>query len=247
MKKNLLLLAALFIFTSTSLVYGDSEMSSAKKENLSVATISTTSGDITILLLNETPIHKANFIRLAESDYYSGMSYHRVIEGFIIQIGDPRTKEANYPRVEHGADGVEPLLTPEIVRNAIHTMGAVSAARNNDDINPERKSSGSHYSIMTGNSTTTEETLEKVSAKSGYKYSKSERERYLKNGGAPRLDGLYVVFGYVIEGMNTVGIIEMAKGNEKNNPFDTYIIKKIKIKEMSRKKFDKKYTYPAWL
>lgn len=218
-----------------------------EEKDMNVATLETSHGDITIVLLNETPLHRDNFIRLVESDYYNGMKYHRVIEGFIIQIGDPKTKDPSYPKENYGGDGEEPLIKAEIVRSAIHTRGAVSTGRQNDDTNPERKSSGSHYSIMTGNDTTTAEKLEKVAQKSGYTYTEEEIEIYLKNGGAPHLDAFYVAFGYVLEGMDTVKIIETAEKNEKDNPIGDYYIKDIKLTKMSKEEIAEKYKNSTWV
>lgn len=248
MKKNHLLLAIICIIGLVALAtYEITRTGSEKEDKINVVTLETSSGNITMFLLNETPLHRDNFLRLAENGYYSGMKYHRVIPGFIIQIGDPKTKEADYPKESYGADGEEPLVPMELYRNAIHTMGAVSTGRQGDDVNPKRESSGSHYSIITGNTTTTAEQLEKLENNAGYKYSEDEIARYLEVGGAPHLDGGYTIFGYVLDGMESVSIIENAEKNEKDNPFDDYIIKDVKVKKMSREEFDEKYQYPVWL
>lgn len=240
MKKHIILLIAIVTFSSISLFAG------AKIEKkMYVAEIETSHGDIVIALLNETPLHRANFIKNSKDKLYNTMKFHRVIKGFVIQTGDPKTKSADFPKSEYGVAGNGVLVKAEIHRNAIHTIGAVGMARENDKLNPNRDSSGSHFYIVTGNNEVTEEDINKAEAKSGYKYSEEERACFIKNGGAPRLDGAYVVFGYVLEGMKTVGVIENAEKNSDDVPNDDYVIESIKIKKMSKKAIEKKYNYYA--
>lgn len=117
----------------------------AQKEKADVV-ITTDSGKIYIQLFDETPIHKANFIKLAKEGFYDGIAFHRIIKNFMIQTGNPSTRTPN-PSKE---DGPGYMLDAEIVPNFVHTAGMLAAARMGDQVNPEWKSSGSQFYIVTG-------------------------------------------------------------------------------------------------
>ncbi|MEM7374721.1 MAG: peptidylprolyl isomerase [Bacteroidota bacterium] len=107
-------------------------------------------GEVHIQLYDATPIHKKNFLKLASSGFYDGMAFHRVIYDFMIQVGDPRTK-TEYPVTDADApDGPGYTLAAEIVDSLIHIPGQIGAARWPDEENPERRSSGSQFYIITG-------------------------------------------------------------------------------------------------
>lgn len=240
MKKQLLLLATVLLISS--IVFS----ACGKAENeMYIAEVETSHGDIVIALLDETPLHRDNFIENVEEGFYDDMKFHRVIKGFVIQAGDPKTKEKDYPKSEYGEGGNDKLVKVEIYRNAVHTMGAVGMARMGDDVNPERNSSGSHFYIVPGKNGVTKERMETTAEKNGYEYSEKEMAEYLKNGGTPNLDGAYVVFGYVVEGIETVATIENAEKDARDVPNDDFVIEEIKIKKMSKKEIEKKYNYYA--
>jgi cyclophilin family peptidyl-prolyl cis-trans isomerase len=112
-------------------------------------------GEIGIHLYDVTPIHKANFLKLSRNGFYDDLAFHRVIYDFMTQIGDPRTREA-YPltaKSESIPDGPGYTLEPEIRDTLIHTRGKLGAARWEDEKNPERRSSGSQFYIVTGEET----------------------------------------------------------------------------------------------
>lgn len=112
--------------------------------------IKTTVGDITIKLYNETPQHRDNFIKLVEEHYYDSILFHRVIKDFMVQAGDPESKNAE-KGVQLGAGGPGYTIPAEFVYpKYFHKRGALSAARQADQVNPERKSSGSQFYIVTG-------------------------------------------------------------------------------------------------
>lgn len=112
--------------------------------------ITTSAGDITVRLFNDTPIHRDNFIKLAKEGYYDGVLFHRVINEFMIQTGDPDSKNAPSGKML-GAGDPGYTLEAEIVYPAhFHRRGALSAARQGDNVNPERRSSGSQFYIVTG-------------------------------------------------------------------------------------------------
>lgn len=112
--------------------------------------ISTTEGDIEVTLYGDTPKHQANFIKLAKEGYYNGTLFHRVINEFMVQAGDPDSKDAQ-PGQHLGTGGPGYQIDAEFVYpKHFHKYGALAAARTGDQMNPERKSSGSQFYIVTG-------------------------------------------------------------------------------------------------
>lgn len=111
--------------------------------------IKTTLGDITVRLYDETPLHRDNFLKLAAEGYYDGTLFHRVIKNFMVQGGDPNSKGAA-PGVQLGTGGPDYTIPAEFNRALIHKKGALAAARQGDEVNPERRSSGSQFYLVTG-------------------------------------------------------------------------------------------------
>lgn len=115
-----------------------------------IVTIKTTEGDIVIRLYDETPLHRDNFLKLARDGFYNGTLFHRVIKGFMIQGGDPNSKEAD-KTTRLGTGGPGYTIPAEIdATRFYHKRGAVCAARTGDEVNPERNSSGSQFYIVCG-------------------------------------------------------------------------------------------------
>jgi peptidyl-prolyl cis-trans isomerase B (cyclophilin B) len=114
-----------------------------------VVTIKTNYGDMVAILYDETPKHKANFIKLANEHYFDGLLFHRVIEGFMIQGGDPDSKNAK-PGQRLGNGGPGYTIDPEFNPKFFHEKGALSAARLGDEVNPTKASSGSQFYIVQG-------------------------------------------------------------------------------------------------
>lgn len=111
--------------------------------------ISTTLGDITVRLYDETPLHRDNFLKLAGEGYYNGTLFHRVIKNFMVQGGDPNSKGAA-AGARLGTGGPDYTIPAEFNMNLIHKKGALAAARQGDEVNPEKRSSGSQFYIVTG-------------------------------------------------------------------------------------------------
>ena len=111
--------------------------------------IQTMLGDIVVRLYDETPIHRDNFIKLAKEGYYDGTLFHRVIKDFMIQGGDPDSKGAPAGKML-GVGGPDYTLEAEIKDGLFHKRGALAAARQGDQVNPERRSSGSQFYIVWG-------------------------------------------------------------------------------------------------
>ena len=110
----------------------------------------TEEGEIGLKLYDEAPVHKENFLKLAQAGFYDSLAFHRVIDGFMVQVGDPRTR-TTYPAQDTTApDGPGYTLPAEFSETRFHLRGTVGAARWDDALNPERRSSGSQFYIVTG-------------------------------------------------------------------------------------------------
>ena len=146
-------LLALILMAATINSCGGASSQNAKAQTAQDETkvlIKTTVGDITIKLYNETPQHRDNFIKLVNEHYYDSILFHRVIKDFMVQAGDPESKNAQ-KGTQLGAGGPGYTIPAEFVYpKYFHKRGALSAARQADQVNPERKSSGSQFYIVTG-------------------------------------------------------------------------------------------------
>ena len=201
--------------------------------------IETTMGNITVMLYDETPLHRDNFIKLVESNFYDSILFHRVINNFMIQAGDPTSKNAA-PDVLLGDADTDYTIPAEFdYPKYYHKKGALAAARTSDDENPERRSSGSQFYIVQGR-TFTDEKLDKYEAHLGIKMPAEIREYYKTIGGTPHLDTQYTVFGEVLEGMDVVNAIAAVETNKDDRPLvDVRILKMKIIKDDSGKKAKK--------
>ncbi len=215
-----LLLGLLFSFTAfaaTPAEYrgaGDSTATKApkksKKETVQLIELTTRFGTMTIMLYNETPQHRDNFVRLAKEGFYNDLLFHRVIQGFMVQGGDPDSKGAE-PGTSLGMGGPGYTVPAEITTALIHKKGALSAARTGDNVNPAKASSGSQFYIVQGQ-TYTADALTSLGSRSGRVYTEEQKTDYATVGGTPHLDGGYTVFGQVIEGLEVIDkIAEVAK------------------------------------
>lgn len=126
------------------------EMTKQNKSGDVLVEIKTTEGDLTVRLFGDTPRHRDNFVKLAKEGYYNGVLFHRVINEFMVQTGDPDSKTAPAGKML-GSGGPGYDIEAEIVYPThFHKRGALAAARQGDQVNPERRSSGSHFYIVTG-------------------------------------------------------------------------------------------------
>ena len=192
------------------------------------AVIKTDMGDIKIRLFQSVPGHTNNFIKLANEGFYDGLLFHRVINGFMIQGGDPNSKNAA-PGTTLGNGGPGYQIPAEI-RN-YHFRGTLSAARTPDTVNPERKSSGSQFYIVHG-SPVSDVMLDRMEASQNIKYTQEERDLYKKIGGYPSLDNQYTAYGEVVEGMETVdkiAVVPTAPQSQGSRPFEDIKMNKVYI------------------
>ena len=125
------------------------DTASVNKEDVTVK-ISTTMGDITVRLFGDTPRHRDNFIKLVNEGYYNGVLFHRVISDFMVQTGDPDSKNAPAGKMLGTGDPGYTLEAEIVYPKHFHKRGALAAARQGDQVNPERRSSGSQFYIVTG-------------------------------------------------------------------------------------------------
>ena len=191
--------------------------------------IETTKGTMTVILYDETPIHRDNFVKLAEAGFYEDLLFHRVIQNFMIQGGDPFSKNAEISK-SLGSGGPGYTLPAEIVPKYFHKFGALAAARTGDQGNPQRRSSGCQFYIVQGQKYTDMQ-LDNMEKQMNTSFTKEQRDAYNTVGGTPHLDAQYTVFGEVIEGFNVIkAISEVEKGANDRPINDVKILKVIVIK-----------------
>ena len=219
MKKLLILLSAVALLASCS----------SKKEYM--VRMHTTEGIIDMKLYDETPKHRDNFVKLVKDNVYDSLLFHRVIKNFMIQGGDPDSKNAAKGALLGEGDlgyTVEAEFMPEL---HFHRRGALAAAREGDDVNPSKASSASQFYIVWGNVFTKEQLDRLVSS---YKQrtgkditiTPEQFEVYTTIGGTPHLDGDYTVFGEVVKGLEVVDAIQSEKCDRNDRPLkDVRIIK----------------------
>ncbi|SDT64137.1 peptidyl-prolyl cis-trans isomerase B (cyclophilin B) [Mucilaginibacter mallensis] len=175
--------------------------------------IKTSYGECIIRLYNETPQHRDNFIKLAKKGFYNGTLFHRVIQDFMIQGGDPDSKNAK-SGVELGNGDVGYTIPAEFRDSLFHKRGVLAAAR---DDNPQKASSGCQFYIVEGKRLTDAE-LDKQQLKLDRKISGAQRNYYKTVGGVPHLDGKYTVYGEVVSGIDMVDLVAAVKKDENDRP-----------------------------
>jgi cyclophilin family peptidyl-prolyl cis-trans isomerase len=217
MKTVLLLLATCF----SLLAYSQQDVKVKKKDRKKDIELVTTEGTIVLRLSDSTPEHRDNFIRLVKSHYLDSVLFHRVISGFMIQAGDPASIRAA-AHVPLGNGGPGYTLPAEMNTTLYHKKGALAAARQGDNENPEKRSGGSQFYIVHGK-TFTDAQMDsiEVARLQGRKISPERREYYKTIGGTPQLDGNYTVFGEVVKGLEVVDKIAayaVSKGPDVNRP-----------------------------
>jgi peptidyl-prolyl cis-trans isomerase B (cyclophilin B) len=164
--------------------------------------LTTDSGVMVIRLYDRTPRHRDNFIKLASEHFFDSLLFHRVIQGFMIQGGDPQSKYAQ-PGQMLGSGDVGYTIPAEFDTSFIHKRGALSAARMGDEVNPAKASSGCQFYIVQGK-TWTDADLNNMEMQRGAKYSLAQRNIYKTIGGTPFLDMGYTVFGEVESGLEVI-------------------------------------------
>jgi len=184
-----------------------------------MVSIKTTMGDIKITLYEETPLHAENFIKLVKEGFYDGQFFHRVINQFMIQAGSPDTKTAQPgQRVGTGDPGY--TVPAEFNANLYHKKGAIAAARQGDNVNPQRASSGSQFYIVQGTILTEEQLRQMEMQNMHIPFTAEQIESYTTLGGTPHLDYAYTVFGEVVEGLDVLDKIAAVQTDGSDRPLE---------------------------
>ena len=190
--------------------------------------IATTMGEIEIILYNDTPLHTNNMTKLIREDFYKNQLFHRVINNFMIQGGDPHSTDA--PKGQRlGTGGPGHNIPAEFHDHYIHKKGALAAARKGDSVNPEKESSGSQFYIVHGQIFSKEQLLLLQSSGKHAPFTPEQIEIYTTVGGAPHLDGAYTVFGEVIRGLDVIDSIATVKTDNYDRPLED-IVYNIRLK-----------------
>ncbi|HLR38370.1 MAG TPA: peptidylprolyl isomerase [Chitinophagaceae bacterium] len=185
--------------------------------------IKTPYGKMVFLLSDSTPLHRDNFIKLAKEHFYDGLLFHRVIDSFMVQGGDPTSDEAK-PGDFLGNGSIGYTIPAEFKPYLFHRKGALAMAREGDRVNPEQASDGSQFYIVEGK-TYTDEELDKISKRTGRTFTKKQREVYRTIGGTPFLDGGYTVFGYMVKGFDVLEKIAEVKTDDNDRPLKDFPMK----------------------
>ncbi len=185
-----------------------------QKENAQRVKITTDSGVIVVKLYNETPLHRDNFIKLVASGFYDSLMFHRVIPDFMIQGGDPLSKNAPSGTMLGNGGGDMARIPAEFNTNLIHKKGVAAAAR---DGNPEKASSACQFYLVQGKKVTDAE-LDLMEMRKGFKYTPAQREIYKTIGGTPFLDMEYTVYGEVERGLEVIDKIAGVQRDANNRP-----------------------------
>lgn len=237
MKNNVIKVSALIFFiTIATLVSASGRLWHVR--------LTTSKGEILLMLYDETPLHRDNFVKLSKKGYFDGVLFHRVINDFMIQSGDPDSKERE-PGKLYGNGGPDKNVPAEFVPSLFHKRGALAAAREGDDVNPDRESSGSQFYIVEGK-IHDDETLtgaEKkindrnriIGKETKYLIPDVFRDYYKKIGGTPHLDTQYTVFGEVVEGMDVVFKISDSETDNNDRPIEDIFIISAKVFKKRKK------------
>ena len=193
-------------------------------------------GTIEVMLYNQSPQHRDNFLSLVEEGAYDSLLFHRVIKDFMIQGGDPESRNAVKGQLL--GDGDRPYTLPAEFRleeGIYHRRGALAAAREGDDVNPEQRSSAMQFYIVWGR-VFDDERLDYIQQRMDeftggkVKYTEEMRESYKTVGGTPHLDGMYTVFGEVVSGLDVVDAIQQVATDDNDRPLDDVRILKAYVK-----------------
>lgn len=240
--KKILILSALIVFVFSAsaqkaMPAGRQDSTIKKKDRKRDVLLVTSYGDIVIRLSDATPLHRDNFLKLVKVGFYDSILFHRVMRDFMIQAGDPQSKQAG-PGIPLGNGGPGYTIPAEFIPALFHKKGVVAAARQPDNVNPQKASSGSQFYIVQGKVFTDAglDSTERFQL-NGRKISAEKREAYKTIGGTPHLDENYTVFGEMIKGQEVVdkiAAVKVSTGPDRNRPLED--VKIINSKLIKRKK-----------
>lgn len=188
--------------------------------------IETNYGIMVVALYNETPQHRDNFLKLVKEGYYDNVLFHRIIKDFMVQAGDPNSRDTAFTGMlgvgDIGYTVPAEIQFPEIY----HKRGALCAARQSDQVNPERASSGCQFYIVQGK-TFTDQELDAMQQRvrimldnQDFKYTDDQRLYYKTFGGTPHLDGGYTVFGELVKGFEVLDKLNAVQTGANDRPVE---------------------------
>ena len=228
MKYRLLFIVITFLCFGTLFVKGK-----RKKEKRRIVRIETSMGNIRVALSDDTPLHRDNFLRLAREGFYDGTLFHRCIKDFMIQGGDPDSRGAE-PGKQLGDGGTGYTIPAEFCLPYLyHWRGALAAAREPDDVNPEMESSGCQFYIVWGKKQAGSD-IRKVRSmleEKGIELTSQMLDDYIMRGGTPHLDGQYTVFGEVIEGLPIVKNIQSVPTDSLDRPLADIVVRRMVVEQ----------------
>lgn len=220
----------LYLLFISILLYSCTSQKQVRKSDLKKdVLLETTYGNIYLRLSDKTPLHRNNFLKLVKNKYYNHLLFHRVINHFMIQAGDPDSRHAPAGK-PLGKGGPGYTIPAEIKTHLFHKKGVIAAARESDNVNPQKASSGSQFYIVQGKIWTNEElTLLEKTRLQGRTIPDAQREVYTSIGGTPHLDHNYTIFGEVVKGLDvidTIASLPTSKGIDKDRPIQDVVIKR---------------------
>lgn len=235
MRRIFILAAALL---AVQIVMAQKEVVVKKKDRKKDVLLQTSMGDVFIRLSDSTPLHRDNFLKLVKQGFYDSVLFHRVINHFMIQAGDPDSKNAPAGK-PLGEGGPNYTVPAEFKTTLFHKKGVIAAARQGDDVNPQKASSGSQFYITQGKKFTDGglDSLE-IYRLNGRKFPADQREIYKTIGGTPYLDQTYTVFGEVIKGLEVVdkiAAVPTSKAADRDRPLENVMIVKAKLVKRKKK------------
>ncbi|RYY62091.1 MAG: peptidylprolyl isomerase [Chitinophagaceae bacterium] len=228
MKKILLVFISLLVLGAVS---AQKEVTVRKKDRKKDILVQTSMGDMVFRLYDSTPLHRDNFLLMVKKHYYDSLLFHRVINNFMIQAGDPDSKNAASGKpLGEGSPGYN--VPAEFRTSIFHKKGTLAAAREGDDVNPKRESSGSQFYIVKGKVFTPAGLDSVETMRLHRKLSPAQREAYTTVGGTPHLDGNYTAFGEMVKGFDVLDLIAAtptSKGADRDRPLQDVVILKTKL------------------
>lgn len=210
----------------------------AKPKNQYVR-VKTEYGECIIKLYNETPLHRDNFLKLAKKGYYNGTLFHRVIKAFMIQGGDPDSRNAK-PDSLLGEGGPKYTIPAEFRDSLFHKKGVLAAAREGDLVNPAKASSGSQFYLVQGKIFTDEQLNALEEKRLKFKIPEWQRQVYKTIGGVPHLDRNYTVYGEIVVGLELVDKIAAMETDKNDRPKQDVKMEITVLKKREARKLEKR-------
>ncbi len=220
------------------LILANCFLANAQSKKDYLITIKTSFGEMNAILYDEAPKHKENFLKLVEEKFYDNLLFHRIIKDFMIQGGDPNSRNATPEQMLGDGGSERQRIKYEFNPKNIHKKGALAAAH---DGNPEKASSNCQFFIVEGQKRDAQE-LAMLQNRNKMAYTEAQKKLYAELGGSPHLDNNYTVFGEILDGFDVLENIAKQERNKVNRPKqDIKMI--ITAKKMKKKKITKKFKY----